>query len=287
MNIKIARYRISFCADNDMHLPSYAGSALRGMFGHALKSMACPTANGRSCRCQEDCLYRTLFDPPQTHTHDRKQDTPPPFIIEARSLPRHIKAGQTAYFYMTLIGKVAHSEQMMIELAWRRALSMGFDQKDKTKATAKFIGMSKFDSPFGSPIKPMPPTELILDLLTPTRIQHHGKLLNSQDLTASLFCQALMRRYVQLSAAYGDKPDDDELKSVYQDIENVTGECYLSYRAWSRFSHRQHRVIPQDGLVGRIELHGVSERLYHYLHLGQWLHIGKGTVFGLGQYQLR
>lgn len=168
--INITRYRISFCADNDIHLQSYAGSALRGMFGHALKSMACPTANGRSCRCQGDCLYRTLFDPPQTHTHDRKQDTPPPFIVEAHSLPRHIKAGQTAYFYMTLIGKVAHSEQMMIELAWRRALSVGFDQKDKTKATAKFIGMSKFDSPFGSPIKPMPPTALILDLFTPTRI---------------------------------------------------------------------------------------------------------------------
>ncbi|MDO4896858.1 MAG: CRISPR system precrRNA processing endoribonuclease RAMP protein Cas6 [Moraxella sp.] len=281
--ITITRYRISFCADDDIHLPSYAGSALRGVFGHALKSMACPTAHGKSCRCQADCLYRTLFDPPKSHIQGREQDVPPPFIIEAHSLPRHIRSGQTAYFYMTLIGKVAHGEQIMIELAWRRALSMGFDQKDKTKVTAKFISMKKFDAPD----TPMPSTTLILDLLTPTRIQHHGKILNAHAFNATLFCQALIRRCVQLSEIYGDKISDDERALIYQDIDDVVGHFNLSRQTWTRFSHRQHQAIAQDGVMGWVELCGVSDRLYHYLYLGQWLHIGKGAVFGLGQYVIR
>ena len=41
-----------------------------------------------------------------------------------------------------------------------------------------------------------------------------------------------------------------------------------------------------DGLMGSITLENVSEELYDYLYLGQWLHVGKGCVFGLGQYNL-
>lgn len=281
--ITITRHRISFCADKDIHLPNYAGSALRGIFGHALKSMVCPTADGKSCRCQADCLYRTLFDPPKSHIQGREQDVPPPFVIEAHGLPRRIKAGQIAHFDMVLIGKVAHDEQIMIELAWRRALSMGFDQKDKTKATARFISMSVFDEP----ATPTPSSTLILDLLTPTRIQHHGKILNAHAFNATLFCQALIRRQIQLSAIYGDNVSDDEMALVYQDISRVTGNFNLSRQTWTRFSHRQHQAIAQDGLVGQVELHGVSDGLYRYLYLGQWLHIGKGAVFGLGQYVIR
>jgi hypothetical protein len=53
-----------------------------------------------------------------------------------------------------------------------------------------------------------------------------------------------------------------------------------------RYSGRQQQHIPLGGLIGALQLHGELAPFAPYLHLGQWLHIGKEAAFGLGQYQL-
>ena len=37
--LPIARYRFSFTLETEMRLPEYAGSTLRGVFGHALRRL--------------------------------------------------------------------------------------------------------------------------------------------------------------------------------------------------------------------------------------------------------
>ena len=54
-----------------------------------------------------------------------------------------------------------------------------------------------------------------------------------------------------------------------------------------RYSSRQQRNTPLDGLLGVLRLHGNLSAFEPLLHLGQWLHVGKETVFGLGRYTLR
>ncbi len=41
-SLAASRYRVSFIAKDALDLPSYLGSTLRGAFGHAFRTIACP-----------------------------------------------------------------------------------------------------------------------------------------------------------------------------------------------------------------------------------------------------
>lgn len=287
----ITRFAITFKAKTDIILPDYAGSALRGIFGHALKNMACLTAKGHHGQCHcvpQECLYRMIFDPVgQILTHRTQvQDIPPPFVIEAHSLPTHIKQGQTATFYMVLIGKMAHDEQTIIRLAWQQALATGFDQKGGKRASAEFIEFQVYDKPSCEHLAVC--NSLVIDLCTHVRLQHHGTIMNANNFCAKIFCQSLLRRYMTVAQIYQDYVmDDTQLNEYYQAIQNIESKHQLHRHSWARYSNRQRQAIYQDGLLGHIELNNVSASLYQLLYLGQWLHVGKGGAFGLGQYKIR
>jgi CRISPR/Cas system endoribonuclease Cas6 (RAMP superfamily) len=41
------------------------------------------------------------------------------------------------------------------------------------------------------------------------------------------------------------------------------------------------------GVVGRMEIVGVPDLLWPWLRLGELVHVGKGTSFGLGRYRVK
>lgn len=288
----ISRFAIRFKALNLIQLPPYAGSALRGAFGHALKNIACLSAgrNKGICCCQpvESCLYRRLFDPPrqQLRFQERIQDIPPPFVIEAHSLPEQIQAGQEAMFYMTLIGEYAHSQQMLMQLAWQRALAVGIGSKLTTgQHQSQLLSFQLCDQP---ELSPSVKSSLQLEIITQARIQHHGRFLNVDSFDAVPFCRSVLRRYLTLLEAYSTvELSEEQISSLYAQVQQVQGLAQLQWKNWSRWSNRQHQKMDMDGLIGTVSLENVTEELFHYLYLGQWLHTGKGCVFGLGQYILR
>ena len=54
-------------------------------------------------------------------------------------------------------------------------------------------------------------------------------------------------------------------------------------------SGRQHQHIEMGGLVGEVEYEADAEEWRRYwplLAAGEWVHVGKGTVMGLGKYRL-
>jgi hypothetical protein len=64
-------------------------------------------------------------------------------------------------------------------------------------------------------------------------------------------------------------------------IENDT-----RWQDWSRFSGRQKQWIELGGLVGRVTYSGDLGEYLPLLALGELVHVGKGTVFGNGQFQI-
>lgn len=288
----ISRFSIKFQAFENIQLPRYAGSTLRGAFGHALKSLACLTAsrNKGICKCEpaERCLYRQLFDPPKKTLacQNRVQDIAPPFVIEAHSLPEHIQKNETAGFYMIIIGQFAQQQQMMIQLAWQRALAEGIGiNLSKGGMQSQLLAMTLCNQPA---LNIEPKSMIKVDFLTHTRLQHHGKLIRVADFNIQTFAHALLRRYLSLAEVYSDfAVDAEELKQLYEDIAHLKGTSNLEWVNWSRYSSRQKQKMNLDGLMGTVQLDYISERLFYYLYLGQWLHVGKGCVFGLGHYTLR
>jgi hypothetical protein len=55
------RYRVSFIAKDALDLPSYLGSTLRGAFGHAFRTIACPVPHG-DCPVPSQCPYHLIFE---------------------------------------------------------------------------------------------------------------------------------------------------------------------------------------------------------------------------------
>ena len=291
-NLNISRYRIKFKANQNIQLPEYAGSSLRGAFGHALKNIACLTAglNNGHCKCQpvESCLYRRIFDPVKQRLilQDRLQDVAPPFVIEAHSLSTKILAGQEAYFYMTLVGDFAHNQQMMIQMAWQRALAVGIGGYHSTgQAQSQLVSFELCDRP---QLNWQTSGNLRAQFLSHARIQHYGQILTVENFDPVIFCRSVIRRYLTLSEVYSDcHLSAAEVKSLYDDMNNVQGEYQVDQVKWSRWSNRQKQKMQMDGLLGEIKLNHVSDQLAEILYLGQWLHVGKGSVFGLGQYVLK
>jgi hypothetical protein len=294
LTLPISRHRVQYQAITPIKLPEYAGSALRGAFGHALKSIACMTAarNRGVCCCvpATSCAYRQLFDPPmQQVQHSNQQDIPAPIAIEPVLGGVVLQAGEHGYFDVVLMGQFAHQQQMIIQLAWQRALHDGIGVTDPQgrRGQAMLLGMSLLNQPAID--IPANPRHAHLQLISPMRLQHYGNWITAEHLTAPILLKAVLRRcqmMVQLYRVQQAEPIESEPQFDATQFDQVGLERRVKWTQWTRYSNRQKREMTLGGLVGRVYLTDIPDEIWPYLYLGQWLHAGKNSIFGLGHYQI-
>ncbi|MBL8189025.1 MAG: CRISPR system precrRNA processing endoribonuclease RAMP protein Cas6 [Acidobacteria bacterium] len=85
--LNVARYRIRLRALESARWPAFAGSALRGAFGHALKSAVCvmPHRECHRCLVSSRCIYPNTFEPAfPAHLHEWKSEAnaPVPYVLD-------------------------------------------------------------------------------------------------------------------------------------------------------------------------------------------------------------
>ena len=82
----LARYRFDWRVTRPVRMPEYAGSMLRGAFGHALRQLACMTKQKEcdGCPLIANCPYIGIFAPvpPAAHTLQKFSQIPVPYVIE-------------------------------------------------------------------------------------------------------------------------------------------------------------------------------------------------------------
>ena len=291
LDFSITRYKVQFQALIAIQFPDYAGAILRNAFGEALKHLVCHTVHHHGyCQCDpvERCLYRQLFAPVhrELKNQQRSIDVPPPFIIEAYGLKKLLSVGEVAQFYMVLIGDLAHQQKKLIEQAWKIALSFGLQQHKKLDILpqAKLLSFQFCDQPQRWLD---PQSELQLNIITHLRLQYYGQFLHTKNFDLQVFCRAVIRRYLTVVETYSDiNVCSTMLQNIDYQIKKIEGSAALEWLQWSRYNKRQFKSMSLDGLHGSVQVKNVSDELYYYLYLGQWLHVGKGCVFGLGQYQI-
>jgi hypothetical protein len=128
-------------------------------------------------------------------------------------------------------------------------------------------------------------SRLRLRFLTPTRIRIQGDVQTAMSF--DLLLGNLWRRILLLQALHGAQPV--ELDKLWWRFETGV-ECArneLRFWDWERHSNRQQRKVKLGGFIDEIEYEG--EKLAEYLPLvlaGELLHVGGGTGFGLGRYQI-
>ena len=302
MPLPIARLHLTVRAQGPLQLPPYAGSMLRGAFGHALLALSpLPHTGGQPCALHATCPYCQLFAAPPlaSHSLQRFSHMPQPYVVEpptggAQRLP----AGQTFGFGLVLIGKALGLLPTVLQ-AWQRALRTGLgagytpctpvdicDENGLQRLSGKREQLSNLN--IALPPAPALGAQATLHFHTPLRLQVQGKPVRAAQLTARDLLIALARRSQLLSdvhlGAAAPQQDFAALSTLATAIELHPQD--LQWFDWGRYSQRQQQEMQLGGLLGSVQLRGDLAPFAELLHQGQWLHVGKNATMGLGGYRL-
>jgi hypothetical protein len=301
----VARYRLHAQVQRAVHWPEYEGSALRGLWGHALRRLACATGRPlcEGCPLAARCAYPALFEPePPAHTRSYG-DLTPPYVIEPPATGRDLAPGQPYAFELVLFGRGLHELPLVLR-AWRLALAshvgpadgaLRLERIEWTDPAAGPLPVSQASSDTLGPIAthqpglalPAPdaaPARARLELLTPLFVKRGGRSLAPHEFSAADLLWALVRRVAEVCELHLGEPtgfDFQALKAAAQQVRFA--EPHWQIRSYPRWSNRQRRHTPLAGIVGRAVLDGPLAPFWPLLHLGQWLHAGGKTSFGLGR----
>jgi hypothetical protein len=298
----VARYRLHGIVEQDLTLPGFSGSMLRGAFGHALKRGVCVTGLGdcKSCALYRNCSYPAIFEtPPPLNCRRNYSQIAGPYVVEPSGVATgRLVRGSPFEFDLVLIGP-ALRELPLIAIAWRRALERdlcdghgGVLLGSIHSEDGVMVLRPGDDSP-----KPhsrhvlVPPAPMGLDRLdvvfeTPLALRRDGKDLDAATIKPRDFLMSLIRRISDLATMQLGVELPIDYASLSRQATDIGGTSEFRQKRWSRYSSRQRRSMPMTGLIGRWQLTGDLMSFWPFLYLGQWLHVGKKCSFGFGGYRL-
>jgi len=124
-----------------------------------------------------------------------------------------------------------------------------------------------------------------LTLLTPLRLKQGGSL--TEQFNFELLIRAILRRITYLNQYFGDQEIELDYKQLIDQAKEIkTRARNIAWRDWERYSSRQDTRMKLGGIVGDIEFAGDITPFWPFLLMGQEIHIGKNTTFGLGKYRV-
>ena len=313
INLPVNRYQFNFMVETPLHLNFYSGSMLRGAFGHALRQVSCMTklAECKSCPLYRSCAYPAVFEtpPPEQHGLQAFSDIPPPYIIEPPALgSKDYQPGEMLSFSMVLIGS-AIAQLPLIIYAWQRALVRGLGKLHSqarlqnvslalnqdasesviiytAQAGAAVIAHEHLLKKDLNDVPNIPPKSITLSIKTPLRTQKQGKIL-SQDMTGRDFIMALVRRYYLLEEFHTTHYQAPDFSALAELALGINATTQFHWCDWERYSNRQQQKMALGGVLGQITLSGALQPFLPLLQMGQWIHIGNKTSFGMGLYTLK
>lgn len=304
--IRLARYRLDFTVETPLALPAFAGSSLRGAFGKALRGSTCLTRadSCEGCSLLSRCSYAQVFEPRPPVADHPLQDfsqIPRPYVIEPPAWgERNYTAGETLSFHLVLAGHAIDKLPLLL-WAFHQAMQRGVGQGNGTaRLGAVWLvspeGDCRIADRAGGAIAPHssapPPTPApaangaTLHFHVPLRLQTNGRRARADELTSRKLLTTLIRRVALMCEFHGDGPLSVDFSALASQAGTLESQKDLHWRDWSRYSSRQQQKMDLGGVVGSWTLRGDLTPFLPFLHLGQWLHLGKETVFGLGGYTL-
>jgi hypothetical protein len=304
LDLPVGCYRLNFEPSGPLRLPTYAGSAWRGAFGHALRRAVCVTRLPvcTECLLVGSCTYAYIFEtppPPQTEKMRRYAAAPHPFVLELPG-PEDLGEGRPYPLGLTLFGHgnrhlpyLLHALQRTgeegighrrtpchLQEVWQHAGLL-----DAGECVYRPGGALRVDPP-KVPALPDMPRQVRLDFSTPLRIQRDGQNVGPGEFQFADLFGSLLRRISMLTYFHTDTPLETDFAGLMAAARAViSSRAELRWYDWTRYSSRQGTTMEMGGLLGSVELDMAGmEPFWPYLWLGQWTHAGKGTSMGLGRY---
>ena len=300
--IRYARFRLDLTAIDRLRLPPYKGSTFRGAFGHTCKRLVCVKRDldCATCLICDRCVYYYVFETPFSGAGDARgyAFAPHPFVVEPPEETREIyEPGDELRVGLVLVGRALDYLPYFIyafEEMGRRGMGV-----ERGKAALQRVlagGQCIYQTDTGQlepdyPVCAGPPdgeavgTRLRLRLHTPIRLKAAGRYTSRLDF--ALLVRALLRRTSDLARFHcGAELDLDYRPWIERAAEVSAVATTLRWHDWERYSQRQEQKMKLGGLVGEVEFAGEWAPFLPLLRLGADLHVGKGTGFGLGRYEI-
>jgi CRISPR/Cas system endoribonuclease Cas6 (RAMP superfamily) len=127
--------------------------------------------------------------------------------------------------------------------------------------------------------------QLRIRLLTMTRLKHDNRFVTS--LPFHVLVRGLLRRISSLMYFHqGEELDVDFAGLIARATQVETLSEDTRWVDWDRYSGRRDARITLGGLVGTVTYAGDLNEFWPLLKIGEYVHVGKGAVFGMGKYRL-
>ncbi len=310
MNIKLTKLKFHLIAKDQIYLPKFSGSTLRGGFGHALRRACCTMQRGQECSdcmLKTLCVYASVFETSCAHVSGKGynlSDYPRLFIIEPPFFSRNrFMPGESFSCNLVLMGKAVEFLPYFVFAFMEMGNSgigagRGRYRIDRVtdfhgdNDSVIFDGTAERFTETGPNIETLPEplygkagTRILLNFKTPTRIKTGNHL--TAELDFRLFMQNLFRRLSLLTfVVTGSLPDLDYKKLLENASEVGCSESDLSWYDWKRYSGRQKNTMKLGGFVGTVMFEGEIGEFMPFVKAGESIHIGKACTFGLGKYEI-
>ncbi len=314
----LAKYKFLLSAEEELDLPPFKGSTLRGGFGRIFRDLSCMDKRRKDCHgciLKDKCPYSYIFDtsPRLDSPYLKKiEDIPRPFILEVPFEKKEtFFCEKSLSFNLILIGKgidyfpyfvVAFRElgnvglgknrkKFLLKEIWadgeesrEKVIIFSFEEGvvknfDNRITWAKIVDKFKKEKDL---------TNLKywgIDFVTPTRIKYQDEFIGVPEF--HIIIRSLLRRISNLAYFHcGEKLNINFNYLINQATKIKIDKIKVEWVDWERYSFIQERRMKLGGFIGEVIYKGDLSKFLPFLLLGEYTHIGKGATFGLGLYRL-
>lgn len=294
-------------------LNKFKGFTLRGGFGYIFKKTVCINFSRECEKCilKNKCAYAYIFETsfPENLTEQvtfKIAYPPHPYILEPPFDSKMIfNEGDEFAFNLILIGEsIGYLPYFIFAFDELGRVGLGKDkgrykllkaegangeiifQSGKIQDNINCISFRDIiDQCQHSSNVSTKNSQIKIHFVTPTRFVLKDEL--ASEITFKMFMTNLLRRLSLLSIFHCNKELIFDYSSLLEEAENI--ETIAGKWEWCdlvRYSSRQKRKIILGGFLGEVSFHGNLDKFMPFIKLGEYIHVGKQTSFGLGRYEI-
>ncbi|MCF6155462.1 MAG: CRISPR system precrRNA processing endoribonuclease RAMP protein Cas6 [Candidatus Brocadia sp.] len=127
--------------------------------------------------------------------------------------------------------------------------------------------------------------KITISLLTPLRLRFDGHITDKIEF--HVLIRNLLRRISSLSYFHCGEKLELDFKGLIEKAKTVRQTASdIQWFDWKRYSTRQEEWMSLGGVTGTVSYEGDLNEFIPLLKLGEYVHVGKGTSFGLGKYEI-
>ena len=284
---------------------------MRGGFGNIFKKTVCMNSAWECDKCllQEKCVYSYIFETPLPQNLLEKSKfklkrPPHPYVLEPPNTSKiEYNHNDELAFNLILIGRGIEYLPYFVfifEELGKKGIGKGRGKYELLRVDNEEGGRIYEFGKLSDNFKIKSFQDIIneynfaesknyqqvkINFLTPVRVVLRGELTIKFDF--KLFVTSLFRRISWLSIIHCNKELEFNYKGFISYANDIkTKEINIKWYDWERYSSKQDTRMKLGGFVGNITFEGDLKEFLPFIKLGEYIHIGKQTSFGLGKYEI-